>query len=561
MSTQLQESQDKSAATSRPFTEHPVVARPTAWLRAHSMSSAIRMGLIGSVVLTLCSYTVGATRERGGIMQALGLDWLTFGHMAGIFSVVLWVGIALLVLSWAIVGGLVLRGGRSLPQRAIAAWVGPMVLAAPLMSRDIYSYLMQGALAKEGLDAYRVGAAANPGPMLYEVSADWRNTTTPYGPGHLWLGKGVTTITGDNVTAGIFVFKFLTLVAFVALIWVVRHLAAELGSDPDLAVWLGVANPLVIVHLIGGLHTESMMMALVILGILASLRLRPVAGLLLGSVLIAAGVALKATAAIALPFLIWIAVARIAGPAPRGWFKETAARFVTLLWTGISSVAVVVAVMFAITWASGQTWGWIAEMSGNSKVINPLAAPTMLASTLEPFISRINDDIGFNVLIGIFRPISMVIMLIGLVVVWWLFRHDVRRALLGATLAYAVTCVFNSVVLPWYYVAPLVIVGVCIRDRRAVFIVAWLSAVLCFMFDGGGNNRLYVLWWVIAIGVVMWFALRATLGFAPGMPEEQAEPWPKAAKSEPSPAPGGEPREPSARAAHQPADQAGSRPR
>src|SRR5699024_8918750 len=195
MSTQLKESQDQPVATDRPFTGHPVIARPTAWLRAQSMGSAIRMGLIGSVILTLCSYTVGATRERGGIVQALGLDWLAFGHMAGIFSVVFWVGIALLVLSWAIVGGLVLRGGHALPQRAIAAWIGPMVLAAPLMSRDIYSYLMQGALAKEGLDAYRVGAAANPGPMLYEVSADWRNTTTPYGPGHLWLGKGVTTIT------------------------------------------------------------------------------------------------------------------------------------------------------------------------------------------------------------------------------------------------------------------------------------------------------------------------------------------------------------------------------
>ena len=313
MSTQLKESQDQPVATDRPFTGHPVIARPTAWLRAQSMGSAIRMGLIGSVILTLCSYTVGATRERGGIVQALGLDWLAFGHMAGIFSVVFWVGIALLVLSWAIVGGLVLRRGHALPQRAIAAWIGPMVLAAPLMSRDIYSYLMQGALAKEGLDAYRVGAAANPGPMLYEVSADWRNTTTPYGPGHLWLGKGVTTITGDNVTAGIFAFKLLTLVAFLALIWVVRRLASELGSDPDLAVWLGVANPLVILHLIGGLHTESMMMALVMLGILASLRLRPVPGLLLGSVLIAVGVALKATAAIALPFLVWIAVARIAG--------------------------------------------------------------------------------------------------------------------------------------------------------------------------------------------------------------------------------------------------------
>ena len=119
----------------------------------------------------------------------------------------------------------------------------------------------------------------------------------------------------------------------------------------------------------------------------------------------------------------------------------------------------------------------------------------------------------------------MAIMLIGLVAVWWLFRHDIRRALLGATVAYAVTCVFNSVVLPWYYVAPLVIVGVCVRDRRAVFLVAWLSGLQSFMFDGGGNNRLYVLWWVIAVGVVMWLVLRATLGFAPGMDEEEAEQW------------------------------------
>ena len=74
MSTQLKESQDQPVATDRPFTGHPVIARPTAWLRAQSMGSAIRMGLIGSVILTLCSYTVGATRERGD--ASLCLDWL-----------------------------------------------------------------------------------------------------------------------------------------------------------------------------------------------------------------------------------------------------------------------------------------------------------------------------------------------------------------------------------------------------------------------------------------------------------------------------------------------------
>lgn len=546
-----------------------VLATANTWLRSRTWEQAWRMGLVGSILLTLCSFAVGATRHRGGVMQVLGLSSLTFGHMSGIFAVLLWIALALLVLSWAIAGGFILRRGYQLTRKMWLAWIGPLIFSAPLMSRDIYSYLMQGTLARDGLDAYRVGAAANPGPLLFEVSADWRNTTTPYGPAHLWLGKAITSITGDNITAGLVAFKVLTVVAFAVLVWAVSQLAKQFDVRPSVAVWLGVTNPLVVIHLIGGLHTESMMMALVVVGLLTSLRMRPVAGLLAGSALIAVGVALKATAAIALPFLVWIVVYQIAGPSEDSWWKDSWRRFGTLIWTGLVSVATVVAVMFAITWGSGQTWGWIQAMSGNTKVINPLALPSFIASTLEPFISQIDDDITFNVIVGLVRPWSMVAMMLGLVIVWWLFRHDPQRAILGATVGYAVTCVFNAVTLPWYYVAPLVLVGACVRNRRAIFAIAWLSATMCFMFDGGGNNRLYELWWVLLIGVIQWFVLRATLGFAPGMKPGEADDWVTEAgaqrsgqpdssrsghgvKTAPSPARVDAPLAPSGHAAHQP---------
>ena len=54
---------------------------------------------------------------------------------------------------------------------------------------------------------------------------------------------------------------------------------------------------------------------------------------------------------------------------------------------------------------------------------------------------------------------------------------------------------------------------------------AWLSATLCFMFDGGGNNRLYNLWWVLLIGAVMWWALRGATGYSPLRKPHQTDSW------------------------------------
>lgn len=501
-----------------------MLADSAARLRDMPRRQAVILGLIGSVLLAVCSHSVGATRNRGGLLQALGWSNLGFGHMYGIIVVVMWVAIGLMIASWIIIGGRIVRLGEPLGRGTVVAWVAPLFFAGPLMSRDIYSYLMQGTLARDGFNAYEDGASANIGRMFFEVSGDWRNTTTPYGPLHLWIGEGITRITGDNITLGIVFYKILSVASLAALAWAVAHLARHFGASASVAVWIGVANPLAVIHYIGGMHNEVTMMALVCTGLLLALRAAPMRGLVYGSALVGAGVALKATAVIALPFLVWITVARRAGAlpgedGPRRSLRQvigeigrfTVTRLANLLIVGFSGLAVTLASVAVITWASGQTWGWVAEISGNTKVINPLSLASLLAGLLVRPFGIFSEEIHFNDIVDVLRPVTTVLMIVGLVLCWVIWRRGSRDAMVGATAAYAVTCVLNAVVLPWYYLPALALAGAWIRDRRALIVVAWLSMVMSMTFDGGGNNRLYTLWWLVVIGVVMWWAATACL--------------------------------------------------
>jgi alpha-1,6-mannosyltransferase len=523
-------------------------------LRDMPRRRAVGWGLAGTLVMALCSHAVGANRSRGGVLQSLGVTNLSFGHIAGILEVVLWCAVLAFIVSWAVVGGRILRRGERLGRGTVAAWTLPFLIAGPLMSRDVYSYLMQGQLTRDGLNPYEVGASADPGRLFFEVSPDWRNTTTPYGPLHLWLGEGITRLSGENITAGIFLYKLLSLASLLVMAWAVARLARALGMNPDVAVWLGVTNPVVIIHLVAGMHNEGTMMAFVMCGLLAATRLPVIRGAALGALLIGLGIALKATAFIALPFLVWITVARhcsgdaalVAALRRRPWrtlvrdaVTFSGRRFGALVVAGLGSLAVAVAGIAAVTWASGLSWGWIGEISGNNKVINPLSLPSTLAGVLDRPVNVFSEDLHFNNVLDVLRPASLVVMVLVMAASWFLWRRTVRDAMVGATVAYAATCVFNSVVFPWYYSSPLALVGLWLRDRRGIFTVAWLSMIASFTFGGGGNNKLYNIPWVIAVCLLMWWICRSCLdaGFrtlpTPATPADT--PAPQDAAGDPAP--------------------------
>ncbi|MFC5087979.1 alpha-(1-_6)-mannopyranosyltransferase A [Corynebacterium aquatimens] len=452
------------------------------------------MGTLAGILMAVGSIGAGATRNRGGFLASVDLSFLSYSHARGIFSTVLAVGVFLLVAAWVLLGRSLIASHRdtggdlTFVRNCTWAWVAPLLLAAPLMSRDVYSYLMQGAMIRDGFDPYSEGAAVNPGPYLLEVSHDWRNTTTPYGPLHLWIGEAVTTLVGDNVAAGLIVYKFITLAGFAAMVWAIPRIATRLGGDPAVALWLGVANPVMIIHIVGGMHNESVMVGLVSIGLLLSLDSRFFSGV----ALMAVAVALKATAAIALPFVAWLALRRYADGASLG------RRLITLAAAGIAIIAESIAVVAAITWVSGASWGWLAQISGNSKVVNPLSGATFLADAITPYILLFDDTFKYNSALSVSRTIGSVLMLVGLVAVWLVFRQSPRRAVMGTALAYQVAFLFNAVTLPWYFASSISLVGTFKPQPWLIRFTVAASVFVGLAFTGSGNHRFYNGWWVFA---------------------------------------------------------------
>lgn len=471
------------------------------WLRRINPAT---VGLIGTLLIAIGSFGAGATRNRGGVVSALGLDFLTFGHGKGIMEVILTVGIVLLLGAWALVGRRVIVDKHerdddrfTTVQRSMWLWLVPLVFAAPILSRDVYSYLMQGAMLRDGFDPYNEGAAVNPGPYLLEVSHDWRNTTTPYGPLHLWIGEGVTTLVGDNVALGLITYKVISLLGFAMIAWGVPHIARALGGDPALALWLGVANPVMMLHMVGGMHNESTMVGLVTIGLVLALRRRFIAGV----ALIAVAVSLKATAAIALPFVVWMAMHHFAGQG-----AGLGRRVLAFVIAGIVGVIETLAVVGVVTWASGSSWGWLAEISGNSKVVNPLSLPTLIADIVTPFVQLFVERFPYNVILDATRTVGSIVMLIGLVVIWWFFRQNDRRAIMGTTLAYQWAFTVNAVVLPWYYASVVSLVGTFRPPLWLQRLTVGATVVLALAFTGGGNHRFYDLWFLGFAVFLGWLA-------------------------------------------------------
>jgi len=96
------------------------------------------------------------------------------------------------------------------------------------------------------------------------MGANWRDTTTVYGPVFTLASEGHAAAVGDSPAAAAWVYKALGALAMLAL----TALAAFLGRERAFAAAFVGWNPLLAVHFAGGGHNDAWMMAFV-LGALA----------------------------------------------------------------------------------------------------------------------------------------------------------------------------------------------------------------------------------------------------------------------------------------------------
>lgn len=451
----------------------------------------VLLGCAGSLLVTAGSFGVGDVPRNETTLQTMHLTWLYFGHGKTLSSIAFWLGVALMVISWVQVGR-TLRADRSpdRPTRALGwaslAQSAPLMIAVPLYSRDVYAYLAQGALLRDGFNPYSDGPVVRPGPLLDSMAQVWATTTAPYGPAFMSATRAVTTLTGDQAIAGVLLMRVVLIPGLLLTLWALPRLARHFGTDPAMAIWVIALNPLVLIHLVGGPHVELLMMGVLIAGITLVVQRRHVAGV---SVL-ALAASIKITAGIAIPFVLWIWLAHIREDRTQPDEDSTDIRAGDVVRVLAWIIGLSGAIFGALTLLVGHGFGWLLGLTWAAKIINWLTIPTAMAhlTTLvsSPFVS-----LPLLPVLEVARSIGSIVLALTLIGLWVRFRRSERDAVKGMAWAMLAVLLLEPSTLPWYYTWALVIAAVFTIDRRGLVAIVAFSVFLLQVFGPSDDIFMY----------------------------------------------------------------------
>ncbi|HEX2134131.1 MAG TPA: polyprenol phosphomannose-dependent alpha 1,6 mannosyltransferase MptB [Actinophytocola sp.] len=447
------------------------------------------LGSVGSLLL-LAGGLGGAAGAVGNPLTSDGpVSWLRFGHGKMLSTLVVYAGCVLLVLAWVRLGRQVLAGraGTRPVLLAAACWMVPLLFAPALFTRDVYSYLAQGAIALAGYDPFTVGPTVLADPEFIEnVHPFWQGTPAPYGPLFILLVKGIVAVTGTNITIGLLVGKVTNLAGLALLLWALPRLVRHLGGSLPVATWLLVAGPLTVVHLVGGPHNDLIMIGFLAAGTALVLDHRHVAGV----ALVTLGVAVKASAAVALPFLVWVWAGRLASTGWRAFARACA-----------GAVAVFVAVFAVVTLAAGVDLGWVTMVNASSRLVNWLSLPTAAGEVLHAVVGGW-FDLSRDPFVTVTRVLGTLLLVYVLVRQWWLARDGGVDAVRRAAVALFAVAVLSPTMLPWYLTWGLCLAAAWEWKPRQLAVAVGISAFMVVPYSPDGEQLLYV-WGLMIVAVAL----------------------------------------------------------
>lgn len=496
-----------------PPTAKRSVAQRLSGLKAFTaapQSRPAKLGFVGAVLITVGGLGAGSTKPHDPVLESIHMSWLRFGHGLVLSSILLWTGVALMLFAWLALGRRVVAGETNefMMRATTGFWLAPLLLSVPVFSRDTYSYLAQGALLRDGFDPYAVGPVANQNVLLDNVSPIWTITTAPYGPVFILIAKLVTVVAGNHVIAGTMLLRLCMLPGLALLIWAAPRLAHHIGTSGATALWICVLNPLVLIHLMGGVHNEMLMVGLMTAGIALTFQGRHT----LGVTLVTVAVAVKATAGLSLPFLVWVWMRHLRDQ--RGYRPIRAFAAATAM--GLLIFFVVFSVLSVV---AGVGLGWLTALAGSVKIINWLTVPTAAANVIHFLLNGI-VPVDFYATLRITRYIGIAIIAVSLPLLWWRFRRDDRGALTGMAWSMLIVVLFVPAALPWYYSWPLAVASPLAQSRRAIAVIGGLSTWAMVIFKPDGSHGMYS--WLhfsmaTAAALIAWYALYRA-------PQARAEP-------------------------------------
>ena len=442
------------------------------------------LGLAGTAFLALGGETAGALPVQDLLAPA--------SAQAALGLVGVYFGVVLLIAAWVLLGRLV-RGAHPPTPRALllvlAVWATPLLLAPPLFSRDVYSYLAQGAMVDAHMDVYTHGPAQLGGPLADEVAPVWQHTAAPYGPAFLALASVLSGLTRGQLPAGLLGMRLVALLGVALMAAALPRLARHSGADPSAALWLGALNPLVLLHLVAGAHNDAIMLGLLGLGLVAALGRWP----LLGAVLVTLAALVKAPAALGLLAVVVLQV-RSGRPPLRAMVTTAAASAATTV--GATALA-------------GTGYGWIRALDTPVSPHN-WALTSLLGRATGALLDRLGSDLA-PLAVPAWHLLGLAATALAVLLIWLRLRPRPVYALGLSLLAVAV---FGPAIRPWYVLWGLFLIAAAAPSTSVRHRVAALAGVLALaVLPSGGSADLGQLVLAVSGGllgvVVLWQAHQA----------------------------------------------------
>jgi alpha-1,6-mannosyltransferase len=368
-----------------------------------------------------------------------------------------------------------LRARPGVPIRSLAymlaLWILPLLVVAPLFSRDVFSYAAQGEMMSHHINPYHYGPGTiGSGPYVSGVDPLWANTPAPYGPLFLMLAGWSASLSFHHALITVVLLRFQSVAGIALIAYCIPKLARSFGRDPGPAFVLAVLNPLTLLALVGGAHNDAIMVGLLLAGVTAARSFHPVWGV----VLCALAASIKVPAAIGIVYVAW----DWAGP-----FADWRRRARMVVRSGL----VTVAVMGVLSLVSGLGWGWIANLGTPGTVRSWMAPATGFGLLISGSAHVIGIGVGLGGVLTMTRAIGLVA---AAAIAVYCLRHRDRIGMLGALGATMMAFVLlGPVVQPWYLTWGIIIVAPVVTGRW-LYAVLGLSTVAPFIGLTGGADLL-----------------------------------------------------------------------
>lgn len=381
------------------------------------------------------------------------------------------VGAALILQAWLVVGIDALHGKILQIETiyfSLAAWLLPILAAPPLFSRDVYSYFMQGKMQLTGNNPYESGVSVVSGWFQSGVDPLWGDAPTPYGPVFLLIEKAIAAVSQDSSLAASYLFRFTSILGVAFICLSIPYLARAHGVNPVSAAWIGVMNPLVLMHFVAGSHNDALMIGLVCISMMIALRGHFVMAVIVATL----ALGIKPVAVVLLPFLALIAAGSGASLIRR-------AKYCAI--TGLIALSTLF-----ITSALAETGplGWIGSLSTPGTVKSWLSPTTAIGMLIGATLRLLGFGNVIDTSVGITRLIGSVLLAIVLVLL--IIRPAGRSATRGVALSFVALVSLGPVVQPWYLlwsIPLLAVTGLSHKQLRIMVLV-----IAAFTVHGIANS-------------------------------------------------------------------------